>query len=247
MDQTISGLLYGPVPVNDPLLKVLIAVTISSNGNYAFSKYSNERGDFFTVDPKPHITIRYTPKEAPWEKHHQVVITQRNIFPLRLGFKKFYKLFQREDLYTYDAFGRISEIVADDKDIVLIPLGMNQVLRLAPTITTDRQNVLYPGVTLTVNREENQIDLSIDEFEGLYDLFDHIDIMQTGLTLLQTYIGMRKMSIEQTMDNLEKRTPPKTKKYSGTGSLFDQPSDGYVKTPPRWDIPKTLDDLNKEE
>ena len=247
MDQTMSGLLYDPVPANDPLLKILIAVTISRDGNYAFTKYSNERGDFFTVNPRPHITIRYTPKDRPWDKHHQVVITQRNIFQLRLGFKRFYKLFQRDDLYIYDRFGKISEMVTDDNDIVMIPLGASQILRLAPTIVTDRQNVLYPGVTLTVNKEENQADLTIDEFEGIYDLFDHVDIMQAGLTLLQTYIGMRKMSVEQTMDNLEKRSPPKTKKCTGqSGSLFEQ-KDGNVKTPPRWDIPQSLDDLYKEE
>ena len=228
MDQTMSGLLYDPVPVSDPLLKILIAVTISSNGNYAFSKYSNERGDFYTINPRPHITIRYTPKDAPWEKQHQVVITQRNIFQLRFGFRKFYKLFQRADLYTYDSLGRISEVVTDEHDTVLIPLGMSQVIRLTPPIVTDKKNVLYPGVNLTVNREENQVDLSIDEFEGIYDLFDHVDIYQAGLTLLQTYIGMRKMPVEQTMQELENRSPPKTKQYTGRGSLYEQ-KDGYEK------------------
>ena len=244
MIQTISSQLYEPVPTRDPLLKILLMVTVSSNGNYAFSKFSNERGDFFNIDPKAHITIRYTPKNVPWEQHHQVVITQRNIFQLRLGLKKFYKAFQRDDLYDYDDRGRIKTVVVDDNDTVIVPLGMGQLLRFKPTIVSHRRNVLYPGVSITINREENQVDLSIDEFEGIYDLFEHINIYHSGITLLQSYIGMRKNSVEQTMDDINRSRPPKTTAVNRTGrSLFDQSQKEFVKTPPKWDNPTSLDDL----
>jgi hypothetical protein len=245
MNQSISSQLYEPVPTNDPVLKILLTVNISSNGNYAFSKYSNEKGDFFGVNPKSHITIRYTPKDIPWDKHHQIIITQRNIFQLRLGLKKFYRIFQRDDLYRYDNLGKITEVVTDNSDRVIISFGLGQMLRLAPTIIRDRQNMIYPGVNLTINREENQVDLTIEEFEGIYDLFEHIDLYQAGLTLLQSYIGMRKTPVEQTMQDLEERKPPKTNtNYIAKGkSLFDGDRKEYVKTPPKWEQPTSLDDL----
>lgn len=248
MVQSISSQLYEPVPTRDPLLKILLAVTISSDGNYAFSKYSNERGDFFTINPKAHITLRYTPKDAPWEKHHQVIINQRNIFQVRLGLKKFYKLFQRENLFLYDDRGKLTEVVTDSRDTVIIPLGMGQLLRFRPTIVTDRRNILYPGVNMTLNREENQVDLSIDEFEGIYDLFGHIDIYQAGVTLIQAYIGMRKTPVETTIDEQNKKQPPKTNISNLNGrSLFDQSeSKEYVKSSvPKWDQLATLEDLDK--
>lgn len=245
MNQSISSLLYDPVPTNDPLLKILLTVTISNNGFYAFSKYSNERGDFVSVNPKSHITLRYTPKETPWDKYQQIVITQRNIYQLRLGLKKFYRIFQRDDLYRYDHIGRITEVVTDDRDKVMIHLGMGQVLRFFPTIVEDRQHNIYPGVNVTINKEDNQLDITIDEFEGIYDLFEHIDLYQAGVTLLQTYIGMRKVPVEQTMNEMDKRRPPRRNHNPNTKNPFDtdNSSKEYVKAPPKWDKPTTLDDL----
>lgn len=244
MVQTISSQLYDPVPSDDPLLKIQLTVTISSNDNYAFGRYSNEKGDFFSVNPKSHVTIRYLPKDKPWDKHQQITINQKNIYQLRLGLRKFYTKFQRENLYTYDETGRIESLIPYEDDVVRIPLGMMQILRLSPTIIRDRKNVLYAGVTLTVNREENQVDLTVDEFEGIYDLFANINIYQSGLTLLQTYIGMRKNSVEDTMDNMKARKAPVTKEYKGSGSLFDQSvSKEVMKSPVKWDVPQSLDGL----
>ena len=247
--QTISSQLYGPIPYRDPLLSVLLTVTVvDSNGNYAFSKYSNERGDFYRINPDSHVVIRYTPKDKPWERNHQVIITQKNIYQLRLGFKKFYRIFQRDDLYRYDNQGKITEVVTDERDVVIINLGMGQLLRFIPTITTDRHNISYPGVNVTINREENTVDLSIDEFEGMMDLFEHIDIYQLGLSIMQCYIGMKKVSVEDTIKEIEKQKPPTnntTNKFGFGRSLFGNALEKeYVKAPPpEVKKPETLDDL----
>lgn len=244
MVQTISSQLYDPIPSDNPLLKIQLTVTISSNDNYAFGRYSNEKGDFFSVNPKSHVNIRYLTKDGTWNKHQQITVTQKNIYQLRLGLRRFYTKFQREDLYTYDEAGRIENVIPYEDDVVIIPLGMMQLLRLSPTIIRDRKNVLYAGVNLTINKEENQVDLSVDEFEGIYDLFINLNIYQSGLTLLQTYIGMRKNSVEDTMDTMKARKAPVTKEYKGGGSLFDQnASKEVMKAPVKWDIPKTLEDL----
>lgn len=224
MIQTISSLLIEPIPFNDPLLKVTLNVTVSKDGKYAFSKFSNEKGDFITVNVHPRIVFRYIVKDAPWDNHHQIVITQRNIFSLRLAFKKFYQNFQREDLYRYDDHGRVSELVSDERDVLIIPLTMGQLMRLEPTVITDRKNNIYPGVMMTLNREENQIPLTIDEFESIYELVSSINIYQSGMTLLQTYIGMRKTPVESTMESMQEREVPKTKVYQTNKSMFDRPN-----------------------
>lgn len=246
MVQTISSPLCDPIPFNDPILKVTLNVTLNRDGNYAFSKYSNEKGDFITVNVNPRIVFRYIVKDAPWDNHHQIVITQRNIFSLRLGFKKFYQLFQRENLYRYDQNGRIVEIVSDDRDRLIIPLTMGQLMRLEPTVITDNKNRIYPGVMMTINKEENQVPLTIDEFESIYELIQSINIYQSGMTLLQTYIGMSKVPVETTMEKMQQKEPPKTNNnYRGTKSLFskDDNNDGYVSGTIMPKKPSTLDDL----
>lgn len=248
MVQTISSLMCEPLPPQNPKMKILLNVTISRDGNYAFNKYSNERGDYFSVNPKVHATIRYITEE-PWRKDHQILITQRNIFQLRIGFKRFYRNFQNSDIYTYDDKGKITELLSDDGDIVIIPLTMGQLLRLKPTVVSDKSGKIYPGINLTINRESNQVDLSIDEFEEVYDLFTTINLYQSGLTLLQTYIGMRKTSVEETIDNINKQqntnNPDKEQKPRFRGSMFENVyNKEMVKSPPpKAELPKTLDDL----
>lgn len=245
MVQTISSPLCDPIPFNDPLLKITLNVTLNKDGNYAFSKYSNERGDFITVNVNPRIVFRYIVKDAPWDSHHQIIINQKNIFQLRLAFKKFYQLFQRDDLYRYDYNGRITELVMDDSDILVIPLPMGQLMRLEPTVITDSKNKIYPGVMMTINREENQVPITIDEFEAIYELVQSINIYQSGMTLLQTYIGMTKVPVETTMERMQQKKPPKPQKTWGGKSLFDRSDEesGTVSGPIRPKQPTTLDDL----
>jgi len=246
----ISSQLYGPIPANEKTLLVLLSITIvDANGNYAFSKFSNERGDFYRINPKSHIVIRYTPKETPWEKHHQVVITQQNIYQLRIGLRSFYKNFQRDDLYRYDERGKIVEVVYDSRDEVLISLGMSQFIRFTPSTTMDRHNVVYPSVIITINREENQSNLSVEEFEGFYDLFEHIDIYQSGVTLLQTFIGLSKASVDNKIAEEERKKAPTTTNKIYGRSIFgdaeekDIDKNEFVKAPLPQKTIDTLDDL----
>lgn len=247
MVQTISSPLCDPIPFNDPILKVTLNVTLNRDGNYAFSKYSNEKGDFITVNVNPRIVFRYIVKDTPWDSRHQIVITQRNIFSLRLGFKKFYQLFQRENLYRYDRNGMVAELVSDNRDVLIIPLNLGQLMRLEPTVITDSKNRIYPGVMMTLNREENQVPLTIDEFESIYELIQSINIYQSGMTLLQTYIGMSKVPIETTMERMQQKESPKTgKSYRGTKSLFSREetdNDGTVSGTIMPKKPSSLDDL----
>ena len=102
---------------------------------------------------------------------------------------------------------------------------------------------------MTINKEENQVPLTIDEFESIYELIQSINIYQAGMTLLQTYIGMRKTPVEETMKSYEEREVPKTNKYRSNKSLFDKPinventEDGMVSGMILPKKPDSLDDL----
>lgn len=240
MIQTISTPLCDPMPANNPILKVVFNVTISKSGFYAFSRYSNEHGDYIGVNPNPRILIQYAGKDIAWDKHHQIVVTQRNIFQLRMGLRKFYRNFQREDLYEYKD-GLVDTIHLERSDVVIIDFGYTQLLRIMPDIVTDRTNIKYPGVRLTINREENQVPLSIEEFECLYDVLTTINIQQLGLTVLQTYAIMKKVPVEQTINEMAAKA---TKPTTATGSIYEKKRGTESCTgPPKISRPKTLDDL----
>lgn len=247
MVQTISSPLCDPIPFYKPILKVNLTITINKDGNYAFSKYSNEKGDFITVNINPRVIFRYISEDGQWESNHQIIVNQRNIFNLRLGFKKFYQNFQKDDIFKYDEFGRLTELLATATDALVIPLNTGQLMRLEPTVITDEKNKIYPGVLMVINKESNRVPLTVDEFEMIYDTIININIHQSGLTLLQTYIGMTKVSVETTMDTLQGRNAPKTNKPQSSKSLYDlednDNNEGIVSGTILPKKPTTLDDL----
>lgn len=243
MIQTISGNLCDPMPQNgDRTIKVVINATISKGGNYAFSRYSKATGDFLTINANPRVLIQYQEKDRAWDKHNQIVITQKNIFQVRVGFKRFYKAFQREDLYTYDESGCIDTIHCVRENLVVIRLDFGQLIRLLPDIIVDRTNIRYPGVQITLNHEENKVLLSIEEFECLLDIFHHINIFEAGLTLLQTYAIMQKHPVMEVVNQKEaERSKPIV---TGNGSIFEKKHGAeQCNGPPLVNKPKTLDDL----
>lgn len=243
MIQTISTPLCEPMPINNPILKIVLNVTISKSGFYAFSKYSNDYGDYIGVNPNPRILIQYAGKDIAWDKHHQIIITPRNIFQLRMGLRTFYRNFQREDLYEYKD-GIVDTIHLEPGDVVILDFGSTQLLRIVPDIVTDRTNIRYPGVRLTINREENQVPLSIEEFECLYDILTTVNIQQLGLTLLQTYAIMRKVPVEQSIDHMNaKNKPVKTNNIGRSGSIYEKRDMESCTGPPKMNQPKTLEDL----
>lgn len=247
MYRSISGNLYGPIPINNPAITITLCVVITDNNdNYAFSRYIIQGKDYITFNPKGYIRIKYTCKDTPWERHHQVIITQRNIYQMRLGLKAFYQqVFGQTNLFEYDERNKLVRCNADERDDRIIELGMAQVIRLRPTIVDDRQGTLYPGVNITINREENQSNLSIEEFEGLVDLFSHIDLFQASLSLLQTYIVLHKNPSQNIKTEEVSKPERKGSRFSSTTQPKGDIDDEYTVIPPtKVEQPKTLDELN---
>ena len=184
--KTISTILYGPIPFNNPSIVVKMNVILAdSYSNYALSKFTRNGDEYTSINAQGRAVIRYIDKGLEWHPQQQIVITQQNIFQLRYSFKIFYKRFQRDDLYEYDSQGRVVRLSATENDEIGIELAMKGVMRLRPSTTTDRHGTIYPGVNITINREDYQVDLSIEEFEGLYDLILHMNIPSLTLSLIQ--------------------------------------------------------------
>jgi hypothetical protein len=240
--QTVSSQLIEPIPYINPKLKILLTVLIRKDNEYSFSRYATEKGDFIKVEPHAHISMRYITKDTEWSRDKQVSINQRNIYSLRLGLRKFYKNFQRENIYRYD-HGKITELLVEERDTVFIPLGKDQCIRLRPTIVRDRLNTIYPGVELTINRDDNIVELTVDEFESVMDLFQTINIYQSGLTLMNTALLTMRFKIPD--KNPDKTSKKETEKPKYQKSMFQDRigTNEKVSGPPVVQQPKTLDEL----
>lgn len=236
MIKTISSVLYNPVPS----LKIVLVVTLERDGTGYMSMYQSNKGDFITVSTMSHISIRYQQPNTEWSSLNQVQITQRNIFQLRIGLSKFYKQFQREDLFQYDTNDKIIGVYPTKYDIVVVNMGAGRFIQIMPAVIMDNKGVLLPGVRMNVNIEKNEILLAIEEFEGMLDLFNHIDIYQASITLLQLYAA----TYPAKQDKLKpvNQTPVKIQKRSIFDKSHDEPTE-YVQAPPKVSPPLKLEDL----
>ena len=225
--------------VFNPTDKLKIQLSVGLNNNeYSnlVNIYETAKGTYISINPNIVVAMKYSIPNKEWEKTDTIYINERNIFTLRTGLHSFYTKLMREDMFAYDTKGYVAEINSngDANDIETIPLTKGQILRLEPAILYDKQGNSLPGVMMRINMESNEVDLSIDEFEAMMDMFNHINIRQEGMVLLQTYLLLRKTPMKTNLQG----NPPQTKSNDiPRRSLFDRPGPNqnqdneFVKTP----------------
>ena len=222
------------------MVKLSVILT-DNNGNYTLSKYNKGQDEYITANTDGRIVIRFIPEDKSWNSSYQIIITQKNIFQVRYWFKLFYQKMQRNNLFEYDDFGKIVRILTDEKDEIMINLAMRGVIRLRPTTTSDKHGTIYPGVNITINNENNQVDLSIEEFEGLYDLMINLNIPQLSLLLLQTYLTMSTNIVDVRAEvGVKSSTKIDSKSIN---EIWENNKDGVKFPPKKVEQPKTLDEL----
>lgn len=227
---SISSILFNPTDK----FKIQMSISLNNNEyNNLINTFETDRGIYISINPNIVVVMKYCPPNKGWEKTDNIYITVGNIYSLRAGLVSFYKKIMREDIFIYNIKGYVTEINSSqsiEDDVEIISLTKGQFIRLEPSIIYDKQGNPLPGIMMRLNTESNEVDLSMEEYEAMMNMFDSINIRQEGLLLLQTYLMIRKKPIEQ-----KKSTPPQTKTTDTPYSIFDRKKNGsneeFVKTP----------------
>lgn len=209
----------------NPTEKLKIQLSVGFNNNEyknLVNVFENSKGTYISINPNINITMKYTIPNKEWDRHDVVYINERNIYALNTGLKRFYKKLLRDNLFIYNTKGYAIQINSKGDDIETIPMTKGQVIQIEPAIIHDKQGNPLPGVMLHINRSANQVDLSIDEYEAMMNMFERINIRQEGMMILHLYLSMRKHPM--TMDMKMENSPPQTKQIENRGgkSIFDR-------------------------
>lgn len=233
---SITYILFNPTEQ----LKIQLSVGLNNNEYFNLvNVFETNKGTYISINPNITVPIKYNNPNKEWSRTDVVYITDRNIYALKMGLRSFYKTLMREDMFIYNDKGYVVEINTkggkDDGEV--IPLTKGQFLRLEPAILYDKQGNSLPGVMMRINIDANAVDLSIDEYEAMMNIFESINIRQEGMVLLQTYLLLRKNPFQSKLQS----PPPQTNtKEMPRRSLFDRkqtvPTSNedefeYVKTP----------------
>ena len=230
---SISSILFSPTDK----FKIQMSITLNNNEyNNLINTFETDRGVYISINPNIVVIMKYCPmNNRKWERTDNIYITITNIYPLRAGLLSFYKKIMREDIFIYNTKGYVEEINLSrniENDIEVIPLTKGQFLRLEPAIIYDKQGNSLPGVMMRINSESNEVDLSMEEYEAMMNMFESINIRQEGFLLLQTYLMIRKKPIDQ--NDIK---APQTGKYPESNrSIFDRSNKStaqqeFVKSP----------------
>lgn len=173
-------------------LKVQLSVGLvdSSNNPSYCNIYNGENGSYLNITPFTQVSIKYVEKGRPWNRLDNIYITQRNIFAFRIELKLFYDkiMDHADDIYKYGPSGYITSMGDTSKYTKSIILGPSQIMQLEPATIYGENGRPLPGIYMEINQKANLVELSMDEFESFYDLFQTIQIHQEGMLLLQTYM-----------------------------------------------------------
>lgn len=204
MIRQVSSTLLSPTDK----LKIQLSVGLvdSSNNPSYCSMYTSANGaGYLNITPMPSIVLRYSEKNRPWSKMDNIYITQRNIFAVKEDLKSFYSnlMNQADDIFQYGQSGYIVAMGNVEQYKQVTALSPTQILKLSPTTIYGSNGRPLPGVAMEINLPENLVELSMDEFESVYNLFQTIQLHQEGLLLLQAYMitclkgGELKIPVEQ--------------------------------------------------
>ena len=153
-----------------------MSITLNNNEyNNLINTFETDRGVYISINPNIVVIMKYCPmNNRKWERTDNIYITITNIYPLRAGLLSFYKKIMREDIFIYNTKGYVEEINLSrniENDIEVIPLTKGQFLRLEPAIIYDKQGNSLPGVMMRINSESNEVDLSMEEYEAMMNMF----------------------------------------------------------------------------
>lgn len=186
MLRQINSLLLSPT---DKLrIQLSVGLLDSSNKPSYCTVYGD--GNYLSISPLAQVKFAYIDKMRPWSRLDNVYITQRNIYGLRRDMKAFYVNLMKnaDNIYQYGKDGYIISTADTSKYKRPIYLGNGQVIQLEPSTFYDEMNKPFPGVYMEINQKSNFVELSMEEFEAIYDLIQNIDIHREGMLLLQNYL-----------------------------------------------------------
>ena len=228
------------VKIPEGVVRVSIAITIMDSSNrFVISRFDNEHGQFYNINPNPKLNIRIKINDVPWNPTHQISIGQNDFEEFRSSLKYFYKsLMSSNNIYIYDEGGNLTNVAVETIDIFQFATFTNQSMSIQPDMVTDK-GINIPGVRLTLNRPDVTSLLSITEFESIYKEIENMSLFDRGMVLLNAFLAFSKINPEMMMLSTQDTSPPKTTNPNNSKGIFDE----TVKGPPARQKPKSLFDL----
>lgn len=232
-------------------IKLSVGILNNKGEKTYYSLFDTGRDTYLTSDPSSNIVM--TLKDSAWDSQKSLYINKNNIAQLIEGLNDMYIKLKRKDLYIIHPNGEmeLGGITSDD-EVFLTNLKFNQCLKIEPAIIYDADKKPLQGVYMYINRKDNIVDLSIDEFQSIVILFNKVDIGLETQGLINMHILEEIRELLGTKNNKSKNDENKRTFTSGKTSIFakkgiddniDRYSKESVKSSVGGIIPKTLEDL----
>lgn len=160
------------------------------NFNY-YNEFKYNNKIYSRLEPGVFLTLEMNKDKGSFAPDKNILITQVNINSVLNAFKTV-----QESIYEQKIFGkRDNEIFAYEDMVkkytvkIVLPRS-NYAMIIKPSVVYDENEISYEGVRLFLNKIENIINLTIDEFETVIHTLSQIDLFQYSQLLLN-YIAIK--------------------------------------------------------
>ena len=162
----------------------------------AFRRYIGQGGASLTYDFPTFIVLDYSMATGTFIKGHKLFVPIMQVHKLIKFLSKTAKIIEDSQRTLYyidgDHGGRLSmyTIPPEKHDKYIVTAygigGSNHILSSHPTIITDYQDNAYEGVTISIDRIENTVDLSYEELEALLYILSRTDFMALSMAMVSS-------------------------------------------------------------
>ena len=193
-------------PTDELVIKLSVRITDRNNNDIYYTSFKIGSSQYDTIDLKKSIILQYIPpmingRKKTYDKSRYIHIDETNIFTLIELLHSFYDVLKsKETIFKYYDSGYI-EYCYDKENIMKRSLKRGESIELEPTVITEEtSSICIPGITMRLNKKDNALNLSIDEFESVLYLFNKINLSTEAMLLLLAHnlvIENKKMPISK--------------------------------------------------
>ena len=157
---------------------------VDTNFNF-HNEFSYGNKTYLKLDPSVYLTLEMSKGEEGFVQDKTILLTQMNINQVIMSMKKVLKNIYNEKIFAM----RGNEIIVYEDmskkytEKLMIP-NSNQALMIKPSVIYDENETSYEGVHMFINKLENIIELSIDEFESVIYTLSQVNLFEYSQLLI---------------------------------------------------------------
>jgi hypothetical protein len=162
----------------------------NKNMEYFIQPFNYNNKDYMKIAIDTFLTLEAKPDKAAWDRSQNIIINFYNIAHIIRSFKTMIDNIYEKEIFAIDKNNKVILYADQVKKNTVTHIGNpGQKISMEPTVVYDENDITYEGCRLTINKNDNYEDLTIDALESIYYILNKIDLFTYASSMINMYMN----------------------------------------------------------